>query len=73
MSENKSVEKETAVTQNNRKQVLQAAGLVGILVLVARLFGFAFRIYNVFQVIVHLPNFFKYLSTFHGYNKVDLT
>ncbi len=39
MSENERIEKETAVTQSNRKQVLQAAGLVGVLVLVARLFG----------------------------------
>lgn len=39
MSENIPPEKETAVAQNNRKQVLQAAGMVGALVLVARLFG----------------------------------
>ena len=38
MSENETTQKETAVNQN-RKQVLQAAGLVGGLVLVARAFG----------------------------------
>ena len=38
MSEDETKQKETAVVQD-RKRVLQAAGLVGILVLVARLFG----------------------------------
>ena len=38
MSENETESKETAVAQD-RKRVLQAAGLVGVLVLVARLFG----------------------------------
>ena len=39
MSEEKITQKETAVSESSRKQVLQAAGLVGVLVLVARLFG----------------------------------
>ncbi len=44
MSENETELPETAVT-NNRKQVLQAAGLVAVLVLIARIFGLVREIF----------------------------